>query len=105
MIVSKNKLQERNSTMPGRCQYCNKAPVTGIKYVRRGLAKAKGGVGQKVTGKTGRWFKPNLQKLKIIETNGHVHRVWVCVKCIRDGRITKAPKQKQMAALRAEAKV
>ena len=88
--------------MPGRCQFCDKAPVTGIKYVRRGLAKAKGGVGRKVTGKNGRWFRPNLQHFKVVEPNGHVHRVWVCSKCLKSGAITKAPKQKQVAALRAE---
>jgi large subunit ribosomal protein L28 len=88
--------------MPGRCNYCDKAPVTGNKYVHRGVAKWKGGIGVKVTGKTGRWFKPNLQHLKVVETNGHVHRVWVCSKCIKTGLVTKAPKQKQMAALRAE---
>ena len=75
--------------MPGRCNYCDKAPVTGNKYVHRGVAKWKGGIGVKVTGKTGRWFKPNLQHLKIVEKNGHVHRVWVCSKCIKSGVVTK----------------
>jgi large subunit ribosomal protein L28 len=88
--------------MPGRCSYCEKAPVTGKKYVHRGVAKYKGGIGRKVTGKTKRWFRPNLQHLKVVETNGHVHRAWVCTKCIKSGRINKAPNQKQMAALRAE---
>lgn len=86
------------------CAYCEKIPSTGIRYVRRGLAKAKGGVGRKITGKTRRWFKLNLQRLKVQEPNGHVHRVWVCAKCIKNGLVTKAPKQKQMAAIRAEAK-
>ncbi|MGD0088600.1 MAG: 50S ribosomal protein L28 [Planctomycetota bacterium] len=90
--------------MPGRCQICEKGPSTGIKYVRRGLAKAKGGVGRKITGKTHRWFRPNLQHLKVIEPDGQVHRVWACSKCVRSGRITKAPKQKVVAALRAEHK-
>lgn len=89
--------------MSGRCPYCGKGPSTGIKYLRRGLAKAKGGVGQKIVGKTRRWFRVNLQHLKIEEPNGRIHRVWVCAKCIRDGRITKAPKQKEMAAARAAA--
>ena len=91
--------------MPGRCAICEKGPSTGLKYVRRGLAKAKGGVGRKVTGKTGRWFRPNLQHLKVIESNGQVHRIWACSKCVRSGRVTKAPKQKLVAALRAEHKV
>ena len=90
--------------MASCCQYCKKAPQTGLKYVRRGLAKAKGGVGRKVTGKNGRWFKPNLQHQKVMEKNGHVHRVWICSKCMRSGLITKAPKQKLMAAQRAAAK-
>jgi large subunit ribosomal protein L28 len=91
--------------MPGRCAICDKGPSTGNTYVRRGLAKAKGGVGRKVTGKTGRWFRVNLQRLKVVEPNGHVHRTWVCAKCIKGNRVTKAPNQKQMAAKRAEAKV
>ncbi|MCY3022237.1 MAG: 50S ribosomal protein L28 [Planctomycetota bacterium] len=90
--------------MSGHCEYCEKAPSSGLKYVRRGLAKAKGGVGRKVTGKTGRWFRPNVQHLKVVEPNGHVHRAWVCAKCLRSGRVAKAPYQKQLAALRAERK-
>lgn len=88
--------------MPGRCEYCDKAPDTGVHYVWRGVAKAKGGIGRKVTGKTKRWFRPNLQHLKVVEANGHVHRVWACSKCIKGGRVVKAPKQKQVAAMRAE---
>jgi large subunit ribosomal protein L28 len=88
--------------MPGVCAYCDKAPVTGKKYVYRGVAKYKGGIGRKVTGKTKRWFKPNLQQLKVVEANGHVHRAWVCTKCIKSGRVMKAPHQKQLAELRAE---
>ena len=90
--------------MPGRCHYCDKAPITGRKYVTSGVPKWKGGIGVKIRGKTKRWFKPNLQHFKVVEPNGHVHRVWVCSKCVRSGKITKAPIQKQMAALRAEKK-
>ena len=88
--------------MPGVCEYCQRKPVTGVSYVRRGLAKAKGGVGRKVTGKTKRWFRPNLQHLKVMERNGRVHRVWVCTKCLRSGKVMKAPKQKLLAQMRAE---
>ena len=88
--------------MPGVCELCDRKPTTGISYVRRGLAKAKGGVGRKVTGKTKRWFKPNLQHLKIITPKGTVRRAWVCTKCLRSGKVVKAPKQKLMAQERAE---
>ncbi|MCZ7645417.1 MAG: 50S ribosomal protein L28 [Planctomycetota bacterium] len=79
--------------MASHCEVCGKGPVAGVFYVRRGLAKAKGGVGRKITGKTKRWFKPNLQKLKVVEKNGHVHRAWVCTGCLRNGKVTKAPNQ------------
>ncbi len=88
--------------MSSYCEVCKKLPTTGISYVRKGLAKAKGGVGRKIVGKTKRWFKPNLQKLRVVEPNGHVHRLWVCTKCIRADKITKAPNQKLMAGYRAE---
>ena len=85
-----------------RCAICNKGPLRGEQITRRGLAKAKGGVGRKVTGKTRRWFRPNLQHLKVISANGHVHRQWVCTKCVRSGKITKAPNQKLAAQVRAD---
>ena len=84
------------------CHFCERKPASGISYVRRGLAKAKGGVGRKITGKTKRWFRPNLQRLRVIEADGHVHRVWICVKCLRTGKVTKAPPQKLVAQQRAE---
>ena len=43
------------------CQITGKKTTTGNKYARRGLAKAKGGVGKKTTGITKRQFKVNLQ--------------------------------------------
>ena len=85
-----------------KCAISGKSPVRGVKYVRRGLAKAKGGVGVKIVGKTKRWFRPNLQKIKIIDENGTVRRQWVTVKAIRSGLITKAPKQKIAREIAAE---
>jgi large subunit ribosomal protein L28 len=80
----------------------DKRPVRGIKYVRRGKAKKHGGVGRKIVGKTPRWFRPNLQRIKVVEPDGRVHRVWVDAKQLKSSLITKAPKQKLMAQLRAE---
>jgi len=53
------------------------------------MAKAKGGAGQKITGKTLRHYLPNLQKVKII-LNGTVQTALVCSRCIKAGKITKA---------------
>jgi len=74
--------------MSMKCELCGKTVQTGIKYARRGLAKKKGGVGRKVTGKTKRKFKPNIQRVKAL-VNGTVRRIRVCTKCIRSGKITK----------------
>lgn len=47
------------------CQVTGKKPSRGYKYAIRGIAKKKKGIGLKVTGKTKRRFKPNLQTKRI----------------------------------------
>ncbi len=76
-----------------KCAVTGKKPVLGNKYARRGKAKYLGGVGRKVTGKTKRRFKPNLQRIKII-VDGQVKTVRVCVKAIRSGLVQRAVKRK-----------
>jgi len=72
------------------CAITGKKPELGYKYARRGKAKYLGGVGKKITGKTRRKFKPNLQRIKI----GKVKRVRVCVKAIRSGLVKRPLKRK-----------
>ncbi len=74
------------------CEICGKRPVAGRTLCRRGLAKKKGGVGQKITGVTGRRFLPNLQSVRAI-VNGAPKRIRVCVKCIKAGKVKKAVKK------------
>jgi len=76
-----------------QCAVTGKKPVKGFKYARRGKAKYLGGVGKKVTGKTRRKFKPNLQRIKI-EVNGQVKTVRVSVSAIRSGLVKRAVKRK-----------
>jgi len=76
--------------MPRMCQICNKTVAFGRTYSRRGLAKKKGGVGRRITGKSLRKFAPNLQKVRVL-SGGSVKRMRVCTACIRSGRIQKAP--------------
>ena len=71
------------------CTICGKRTAVGNAVTRRGLAKYKGGVGRKITGKSKRKFKPNVQKVRAA-INGGVKRVKVCVQCIRSGKVTKA---------------
>ncbi|MFA5147071.1 MAG: 50S ribosomal protein L28 [Candidatus Omnitrophota bacterium] len=71
------------------CEICGKKPVAGRTIVRRGLAKKKGGVGQKITGITARRFLPNLKTVRAL-VNGASKRITVCVKCLKAGKVTKA---------------
>ena len=76
-----------------KCEVCGKVPVLGNHYARRGKAKYLGGVGRKVTGKTRRKFKPNLQRIKA-EINGQVKTIRVAVSAIRSGLVKRAVKRK-----------
>ena len=74
--------------MARRCAICGKGPHSGNTYTHRGLAKSKGGVGRKVTGRTKRVFAPNLRNVKA-RIKGSVKRVRVCAKCLRSGKVVK----------------
>lgn len=71
------------------CVLCGKKTQVGNQIERRGLAKWKGGVGRKITGKTKRKFKINLQRVKA-KIDGTVKRIKVCTRCISAGKVTKA---------------
>ncbi|HHT9119091.1 MAG TPA: 50S ribosomal protein L28 [Candidatus Hypogeohydataceae bacterium YC41] len=72
------------------CEICGKGPVTGYTIERRGLAKKKGGVGQRITGRTKRRFLPNLQIIRAMLAGGTVKRLKVCTRCIKAGKVVKA---------------
>ena len=72
------------------CDICSKGPVLGRTYTRRGVPKAKGGVGIKVTRKNPRRFLPNLMRVRA-SVHGAVRRLRVCTSCLRSGRVVKAP--------------
>ena len=74
--------------MARRCTICGKGPHSGFQYTHRGLAKSKGGVGRKITGRTKRVFAPNLQKVKA-RIKGAVKRVRACTSCLRSGKVEK----------------
>ncbi|MDN3507462.1 MAG: 50S ribosomal protein L28 [Simkaniaceae bacterium] len=48
--------------MSKRCQVTGKKPCKGRKYVTRGIAKKKKGIGLNITGISKRRFQPNLFK-------------------------------------------
>lgn len=76
--------------MSMECDICGKSVSFGKKYARRGAAKAKGGAGAKISGKTARTFTPNIQKIRIETDKGGVKRSRVCTSCIKAGKIKKA---------------
>lgn len=72
------------------CKITGKRPVKGSIIHRKGQSKKSGGIGTHVTAKTRRWFKPNLQKVKVRLPSGQVKRILVAVKAIKAGKIQKA---------------
>ena len=71
--------------MSRTCQVTGRRTTVGNHYTRRGLAKAKGGVGKKTTGITKRKFKINLQwkRLWVRELNRYV-RVRLSTQALRN---------------------
>lgn len=60
------------------CHTCGKGPQTGNNVSH-------------ANNKSRRRWLPNLQTVKIIDSDGQRRRVRVCTRCISAGKITKAP--------------
>jgi len=71
------------------CAICGKCKHVGGSVTRRGLAKAKGGIGTHVVKNVKRVFSPNIQDVHV-RVAGENKRMKVCTACIRSGKITKA---------------
>jgi len=74
--------------MSKECFICGKKPVSGRSISRRGMAKSKGGVGQRVTGSTLRRFVPNIQTTHAI-IDGENKKIKICAKCLKAGKAQK----------------
>ncbi|MCB9887737.1 MAG: 50S ribosomal protein L28 [Planctomycetes bacterium] len=70
------------------CAVTGRRTRVGHKVKRRGLAKKDGGVGRRVTGRSKRTFKPNLQPVRILTPEGQVQTLKVSTKVIKKGVIT-----------------
>lgn len=68
--------------MSRRCELCDKGTTSGQNVPRKGLARKKGGGGEKIGVRTKRTFKVNLQT-KRIEVNGAKKKVRICTRCLR----------------------
>jgi len=78
--------------MPRQCPFTGKKTRAGRSISRRGKAKYLGGVGRKVTSKTKRKFKANMQRVRAV-IDGQVVRINVSTKAIRNGMIVKPAKR------------
>lgn len=63
-----------------KCAICNKTQSNGNKLsiTRSHISK-----------RSPRTWKPNLRSVKA-EINGEVKRIYVCAKCLRDGKVKRA---------------
>lgn len=75
--------------MSRKCEICGKAPTAGRTVTRRGMAKRKGGVGQKIVRINKRRFLPNLKRIKAVVGKSR-KTITVCTECIRNNRVKKA---------------
>jgi large subunit ribosomal protein L28 len=48
------------------------------------------GIGFQLVKQTKRVFRPNVQRIRVLQPNGSVKRQWVSVKAIKAGLVTKA---------------
>ena len=79
--------------MPRVCQFTGRKTSSGRTYTIRGKAKYLGGVGTKVTGKTKRKFRPNIQNVTAL-IDGRPVRVKASAKAIRSGFVVKPLKRR-----------
>ncbi|MBF0494323.1 MAG: 50S ribosomal protein L28 [Candidatus Omnitrophica bacterium] len=75
--------------MARECYICGKKPVSGGTVARRGMAKSKGGVGVRITGRSLRRFLPNIQEVRAV-IGGKTKKIKICTKCLKAGKIVKA---------------
>ena len=79
--------------MPRVCEFTGRKTSSGNTYTHRGKPKYLGGVGTKITGKTKRKFRPNIQTMTAI-IDGVPQRIKVSAKAIRMGLVVKPLKRK-----------
>ena len=81
--------------MPYECAYTGRRTRIGRQCTYRGKAKYRGGVGIKITGRSARKFKPNLQKVRVL-IDGKPQRVWASTKALKTGIVVKRLKRSQV---------
>ena len=78
--------------MPRVCPFTGKKTSSGGTISRRGKAKYLGGVGKRITSRTKRKFRANMQRVRAV-VDGKVVRINVSAKAIRNGDVVKPLKR------------
>lgn len=81
--------------MPRVCAFTGRKTSAGRSLRYRGKAKYLGGVGKKITGKTKRKFRPNIQTVTAL-VDGSPKRIKASAKAIKMGLVVKPPKRKHV---------
>ncbi|WP_312047794.1 large ribosomal subunit protein bL28 [Anaerotignum sp.] len=64
-----------------KCEICEKSQMKGHRIsINR----------SQVSRRANRKWKPNVKKVKIVENNGNVKSIYVCTKCMRANKVTRA---------------
>ena len=79
--------------MPRVCHFFGTKTATGNRKRYRGKSIRSGGVGIKITSKTKRKFKPNLQNVRAM-VDGAPKKIKVSTKAIRMGLVVKPARRK-----------
>jgi large subunit ribosomal protein L28 len=79
------------------CDFCGKGTESGAQIARRGLPKKQGGIGLRITGRTLRKFKANIQRVSGV-VDGERKRVKICTRCIKAGKLIKPRTKKRSSA-------
>ncbi len=77
------------------CDFCDRGTESGAQVARRGLPKKQGGIGLRITGRTKRKFKVNIQRVTGL-VQGQRKRVKVCGRCLKAGKLIR-PKVRKAA--------
>ncbi len=64
-----------------RCEICDKGVINGR---RISITRSQ------VSRRAKRTWKPNIKKIKIVESNGTHRTIKICTGCLRSGKVTRA---------------
>ncbi|MFW5883210.1 MAG: 50S ribosomal protein L28 [Verrucomicrobiota bacterium] len=71
------------------CAITGKKARVGGKIIYKGQSKKSGGIGLQRVKCNKRVFRPNLQRVRAVQPDGSVKRIWVSAKALKAGKVQK----------------